>query len=252
VARAGFRARVVALLGAGLIAVTALAFVVDRQPPEHPSAKPKLMLLTTLPLVFGEKFGLEGGGSPALKALETRYIVTPVGIADARTLAKGRLLLMALLASVVALVGGLPSRVGHPHAHAAALAGIHKIRHVVVVMQENRSFDSYFGTYPGADGLPRRDGAFTVCVPDPKSGICQRPYHDTLDRNTGGPHEHFDAIRDIDSGKMDGFLRQARRGLPPACLKQPDAQGIIDQFLGRQPADALDEAALYLAFVYHG
>ena len=95
VARAGFRARVVALLGAGLIAVTALAFVVDRQPPEHPSAKPKLMLLTTLPLVFGEKFGLEGGGSPALKALETRYIVTPVGIADARTLAKGRLLLMA-------------------------------------------------------------------------------------------------------------------------------------------------------------
>src|SRR5579859_2157990 len=29
--------------------------------------------------------------------------------------------------------------------------GIHKIRHVVVIMQENRSFDSYFGTYPGAD-----------------------------------------------------------------------------------------------------
>jgi phospholipase C len=134
-----------------------------------------------------------------------------------------RLLLMALLASVVALVGELPFREGRPHAHAASLAGIHKIRHVVVVMQENRSFDSYFGTYPGADGLPRRDGAFTVCVPDPKSGICQRPYHDTLDRNTGGPHEHFDAIRDINGGKMDGFLRQARRGLTPACLEQPDA-----------------------------
>jgi len=29
-----------------------------------------------------------------------------------------------------------------------ANAGIHKIRHVVVIMQENRSFDSYFGTYP--------------------------------------------------------------------------------------------------------
>ena len=27
--------------------------------------------------------------------------------------------------------------------------GIHKIRHVVLIMQENRSFDSYFGTYPG-------------------------------------------------------------------------------------------------------
>src|SRR5689334_842983 len=34
--------------------------------------------------------------------------------------------------------------------------GIHKIKHVVVVMQENRSFDSYFGTYPGADGIPMR------------------------------------------------------------------------------------------------
>jgi phospholipase C len=30
--------------------------------------------------------------------------------------------------------------------------GIHKIKHVIVVMQENRSFDEYFGTYPGADG----------------------------------------------------------------------------------------------------
>jgi phospholipase C len=134
-----------------------------------------------------------------------------------------RLLLLALTAGVAALVGGLPFREARPRAHAASLAGIHKIRHVVVVMQENRSFDSYFGTYPGADGLPRRDGRFTVCVPDPKTGICQRPYHDTFDRNTGGPHEHFDAIRDVDSGKMDGFLRQARRGLTPTCVAQPDA-----------------------------
>ena len=32
--------------------------------------------------------------------------------------------------------------------------GIQQIKHVVVIMQENRSFDSYFGTYPGADGIP--------------------------------------------------------------------------------------------------
>ena len=31
---------------------------------------------------------------------------------------------------------------------------IHKIKHVVIIMQENRSFDQYFGTYPGADGIP--------------------------------------------------------------------------------------------------
>ena len=37
-------------------------------------------------------------------------------------------------------------------------AGIHKIKHVIIVMQENRSFDSYFGTYPGATGIPSAPG----------------------------------------------------------------------------------------------
>src|SRR5688500_17992722 len=86
------------MLGAGLIAAAGLAYVADRKQTPAPaaaSAKPTLMLLTTLPLVFGEQFGLEGGGSPALKALETRYTVTPVGVADAETLRRGKLLLMA-------------------------------------------------------------------------------------------------------------------------------------------------------------
>ena len=40
-----------------------------------------------------------------------------------------------------------------------------------MIMQENRSFDSYFGTYPGADGIPRdSNGRFTVCLPDPHVG----------------------------------------------------------------------------------
>jgi len=33
---------------------------------------------------------------------------------------------------------------------------IHKIKHVIVIIQENRSFDTYFGTFPGADGIPMR------------------------------------------------------------------------------------------------
>src|SRR5947207_15938903 len=45
--------------------------------------------------------------------------------------------------------------------------GIHKIKHVVVIMQENRSFDTYFGTYPGANGIPMQNGVPTVCVHDP-------------------------------------------------------------------------------------
>ena len=94
--RAGVRARAAAMLGAGLIAAAGLAYVAERgdTPQLAASTKPTLMLLTSLPLVFGEQFGLEGG-SPALKALESRYTVNPVGVADSATLKQGKLLLMA-------------------------------------------------------------------------------------------------------------------------------------------------------------
>lgn len=83
--------------------------------------------------------------------------------------------------------------------------GIHKIRHVIVVMQENRSFDSYFGTFPGADGIPMRHHRPTVCLPAP-TGRCVRPYHDTADINGGGPHGLKDAVADVAHGSMNGFI----------------------------------------------
>src|SRR5271169_947533 len=63
--------------------------------------------------------------------------------------------------------------------------GIHKIKHVIVIMQENRSFDSYFGAYPGADGIPVKNGQPTVCVPDPVTKACVAPFHDVDDINGG-------------------------------------------------------------------
>jgi phospholipase C len=101
---------------------------------------------------------------------------------------------------------------------AAKLAGIHKIRHVVVIMQENRSFDSYFGTFPGADGIPKG-----VCVPDPVHGGCERPYHNPKDRNSGGPHDHIDAVRDIAGGRMNGFITQAEVGRRRFCRVHIDS-----------------------------
>jgi phospholipase C len=54
-------------------------------------------------------------------------------------------------------------------AHPALCASLHDIDHVVIVMQENRSFDHYFGTYPGVRGFgdraARRRGAFTQSDP---------------------------------------------------------------------------------------
>jgi len=103
--------------------------------------------------------------------------------------------------------------------------GIHHIKHVVVIMQENRSFDSYFGTYPGADGIPMKSGVPTVCVPDPTHQTCVRPYHDAANRNAGGPHDHRDAVSDINGGKMDGFIIRARRGRHLACVANVDTPG---------------------------
>ena len=103
-------------------------------------------------------------------------------------------------------------------AAASASTGIHKIRHVVIITQENRSFDSYFGTFPGADGIPKH-----VCVPDPARGRCDRPFHDSRDRNSGGPHDHIDAVRDIGGGAMNGFVRQAEVGRTHFCKVHIDS-----------------------------
>src|SRR5579875_645861 len=94
------------------------------------------------------------------------------------------------------------------------LSGIHKIQHVVVIMQENRSFDSYFGTYPGADGIPGLAGnpGTVPCLPQ-LHGSCTRPFHDRNDLNMGGPHGVRNGVADIDGGLMDGFVIQQQKGI---------------------------------------
>jgi phospholipase C len=88
---------------------------------------------------------------------------------------------------------------------------IHKIRHVVIIMQENRSFDSYFGTFPGADGIPMSNGVPAVCATNPLTQECVKPFHDANDVNRGGPHTARSAVADINGGRMDGFIETAER-----------------------------------------
>ncbi|MEY9926450.1 phospholipase C [Catenulispora sp. GP43] len=102
---------------------------------------------------------------------------------------------------------------------AGAPAGAGKIQHIVVIMQENRSFDSYFGTYSGADGIPAG-----VCVPDAATKKCDPPFHDGNVVNHGGPHGQANAAADIDGGKMDGFVDQvaAKGDAQSAQCANPD------------------------------
>jgi phospholipase C len=120
----------------------------------------------------------------------------------------------------------------------SALGTIHVIQHVIVIMQENRSFDSYFGTYPGADGIPMSNGAPSVCVPDPATGGCDAPFHMTANSDSGGPHSQNNATADIAGGGMNGFVGQAesaRKGCAvatnPDCAGAgtPDVMGYFDQ-----------------------
>jgi phospholipase C len=87
-------------------------------------------------------------------------------------------------------------------------SGIHKIKHVVIVMQENRSFDEYFGTFPGANGIPMKNGRPVACVPTGQ-GFCIRPYHDQGSLDAGGPHHRVESMNDVHGGKMNGFIKVA-------------------------------------------
>jgi phospholipase C len=149
---------------------------------------------------------------------------------------------IAVLSLALAACGSSPSQpaaspkrvTAGPTEHYEVAVGIHKIKHVIVIEQENRSFDSYFGTYPGATGIPMQNGVPTACVPIP-SGGCQQPYHDTADVNGGGPHNEASARNDVNGGQMNGFIAQASKAKKgcgsrvdnPACAVNatPDVMG---------------------------
>ncbi len=123
-----------------------------------------------------------------------------------------------------------------PNSKHVVAGGVHKIKHVIIIQQENRSFDSYFGTYPGADGIPGLAGnpSTLPCVPDPETNRCVAPYADHANVNGGGPHTLNAAAVDIGGGMMNGFIAQAQSGrrgclIPtdPACTNSanPDVMG---------------------------
>ena len=93
------RRRLRAALFAAALAGIVVFFAWPRDPavpPPRPEVEqPPLMLMTSLPLLFGEHFGLDDNGSPAMTALERRYRIVPIGIADSANLSQGKLLLMA-------------------------------------------------------------------------------------------------------------------------------------------------------------
>ena len=84
------------------------------------------------------------------------------------------------------------------------------IKHVVWIMQDNHSFDNYFGTYPGADGIPQ--GVCQRVNLNRRSTVgCVQPFRlgDTPVEDLGqGPGIQR---RQYNNGQMDGFVAAYRR-----------------------------------------
>lgn len=138
------------------------------------------------------------------------------------------LALLPLILVALSIVGRAPTQNAPPP---APPPGLEKIQHFVFIMQENRSFDHYFGTYPGAEGIPPG-----VCVPDPSGGPCVAPAHDAKLVNQGGAHNWANALNCIDGGLMDGFIAGS-------TLKPGDVMGWHDD---RELSNYWNYARLYV------
>ena len=83
------------------------------------------------------------------------------------------------------------------------------IQHLVVLLQENHSFDNYFGTYPGADGYP--DGMQIPVDPKrPEAGYVE-PWHIGNIAITDLSHSAATFREQYNDGKMDGFVSSLNR-----------------------------------------
>src|SRR5580704_13881315 len=129
---------------------------------------------------------------------------------------------------------GAPPDSGSPAPDASVAAAA--IKHVVMIMQENRSFDHYFGMFPGANGYTLdANGNPTNCNPDPHlDGGCVPVYHDPSDVNAGGRHSAPNFVTCYDNGAMDGFIKNAETS-KTACADPQDpscANGTMVDVMG--------------------
>ena len=111
---------------------------------------------------------------------------------------------------------------------------LNRINHLIVIYQENWSFDGLYGKFPGANGLqnagptvrqldkegrpyatlpPSIDNRMQPAVPDPRipRDLPVAPFdlgpYIPPDQTTGSPaHRYYQQIYQVNSGKMDKFL----------------------------------------------
>ncbi|MGH2806592.1 MAG: phospholipase C [Actinomycetota bacterium] len=117
---------------------------------------------------------------------------------------------------------GEPTILGTPRARPTAPSKVRlpddfPIEHVVFIVKENRSFDNFFGRYPGADGAVSGLTSTGDVVPlKPAKDVFEpdlgHVFGDGLTAVNGGRMDGFDRVRNGDT--MEGFTTFPRSGIP--------------------------------------
>ncbi len=104
------------------------------------------------------------------------------------------LALLAALSSACSMSAGSTNPSAHIVGFNHASTRI-PIKHIVIVIQENRSFDNIFSGFPGADAPTRGRDHLGKWI----------RFHSITFDDTDGGHQYANAIAQWDGGKMDGF-----------------------------------------------
>lgn len=139
---------------------------------------------------------------------------------------------IAALFSLLLLVVNAPLRAQTPPAQPSpddALAALvrQKIKHVFVIYQENRSFDSYFGTFPGAENLSStlaQTQGFRQY--DPLGNQWVTPFRINVADTADADHSRLSLITKSDNGRMDLFVSTEEFGLLARGYAREDAQRV--------------------------
>jgi phospholipase C len=90
-----------------------------------------------------------------------------------------------------------------PQARTAAMITRSPIEHVVIVVQENRSFDDLFARFPGADGASRGEMKVKQGNGYVDRSVTLQPHSLVIAQDIAHCHSSFETA--YDHGKMDGF-----------------------------------------------
>jgi phospholipase C len=142
-------------------------------------------------------------------------------------------------AGVLALLGASVPALATGHGKHDPAGTATPIKHLVVLYQENVSFDHYFGTYPAAAnaaGEPRftaREGTPSVnglnaSLQDPNNPNSVQPFRlsRTQAQTCDQDHSYTDEQKAFDSGLMDRFVETVGRGTA-SCADYGKGKGLV-------------------------